>query len=175
MIKEKYKEYNLIHSDCIKWAIIRAKGKEEYYTNNIKKQQKFEHSELFQRTLLEFLNSSIRNDTNKNGYILESGQLQPKLVKELISSENTKVICLGHGKLTKKDIIELCRKNDKEEDWTYDISDEELEKYAEKWSKMNEKLREDCPKYGIEYIDTSKNRNKILIDILEKLDKEIIE
>ena len=50
-----------------------------------------------------------------------------------------------------------------------------VEKYAEKWSKMNEKLREDCPKYGIEYIDTSKNRNKILIDILEKLDKEIIE
>lgn len=170
MIKEKYKEYNLVHSDCIKWAIIRAKGLEEEYTRNIKKQKEFEHSEYFQKILLEFLASSIRNDDNKNGYILESGQLQPKLVKEYMHSTNIQVICLGHGNLTKKDIIELCRNNDKENDWTYDVSDEELDAHAEKWADMNEELKNECPKYGIKYIDTSKNREKILNEILKEIE-----
>ena len=32
MVKQKYNEYNLIHSDSIIWGIIRGEGKEEYYT-----------------------------------------------------------------------------------------------------------------------------------------------
>ena len=169
MIKEKYVSYNLIHSDSIKWAIIRAKGMEEYYRENIEEQKEFEHSEYFQRILLEFFNSCIRNDINNNGYILESGQLDPKLVKELINTDETEIICLGHGQLTKNDIIELCRKNDKKSDWTYDISDKKLEVHAEKWSEMNEKLKRECPKYGIKYIDTSQNRIEALTKILNNI------
>lgn len=73
MIKEKYKQYNLIHSDSIKWAIIRATGREKYYRTHIEEQKEFEHSEYFQKVLLELFNSCIRNDKNKYGYILESG------------------------------------------------------------------------------------------------------
>ena len=122
MIKEKYPQYNLIHSDCIKWGIIRGAGKEEYYKENIKEQKEFEHGEYFQRVLLEFFNSCIRNDKNKYGYILESGQLEPKIVREMIDFNETEIICLGHGDLSKEDIINLCRKHDKQQDWTYGIS-----------------------------------------------------
>ena len=52
--------------------MIRAAGKEGYYRENIKEQKEFEHGEYFQRVLLEFFNSCIRNDINKHGYILES-------------------------------------------------------------------------------------------------------
>lgn len=31
MIKDKYNSYNLIHSDSLKWAMIRAKNEEQYY------------------------------------------------------------------------------------------------------------------------------------------------
>lgn len=41
MIKEKYNNYSLIHSDSIKWALIRAAGKESYYRKNIKEQKEF--------------------------------------------------------------------------------------------------------------------------------------
>ena len=30
MIKDKYNSYNLIHSDALKWAMIRTKNKEKY-------------------------------------------------------------------------------------------------------------------------------------------------
>ena len=42
MIKEKYPQYNLIHSDIIKWALIRSEGKEQYYRENVKEQKQFD-------------------------------------------------------------------------------------------------------------------------------------
>lgn len=173
MIKNKYPNYNLVHSDSIKWALIRAAGKEKYYRTNIKEQKEFEHGEYFQKTLLEFFKSSIKDDTNKYGYILESGQLEPKFVKEIIDFNETIVICLGLGNLTKEEIIELCRKNDTQSDWTYNLPYADLEAHAEKWSKMNELLKVECPKYGIKYIDTSKNRKEVLNKILENIGEQL--
>ena len=45
------------------------------------------------------------------------------------------------GDLDKQGIIDLCRKNDKEKDWSYGISDEDLDAHAEKWAETNENLK----------------------------------
>jgi len=169
MIKKKYNQYNLIHSDSIKWALIRAQEREDYYRNNIKAQKKFEHSEYFQKILLEFFNSCIRNDKNKYGYILESGQLDVSLVKKYVDFNNTIVFCLGHGCLSKEEIIDLCIKHDDVDDWTFSLSSEYLDIHAQNWDVMNKKLREDCRKYNISYVDTSNNRDEVLEDILGQL------
>lgn len=34
-IKDKCNSYNLIHSDALKWAMIRAENKENYYRKNV--------------------------------------------------------------------------------------------------------------------------------------------
>ncbi len=169
MIKDKYNSYNLIHSDALKWAMIRAKGEEEYYRNNVNKQKEFEHGEYFQRTLLEFYNSLIKKDANKYGYILESGQLQPKIVREMIDFDNTIVLCLGLGNFKPEDMIKQCITYDTEESWTYKLPREYLLEHAQDWYECNERLKIECPKYGIEYIDTSRDREKVLNEILEKI------
>ena len=169
MIKEKYNSYNLIHSDSIEWAMIKGENKETYYKENIKEQKKFEYGEYFQRVQLEFFNSCIREDIHHYGYILESSQLEPKYIKEMIDFNQTVVICLGHGNLNKEDIIQLCRENDREKDWTYHITDQELEAHAENWTEINELLKKECEKYEIKYIDTSKNREKVLRDIIKEI------
>ena len=107
MIKDKYNSYSLLHSDSLKWALIRAKGKEEYYRGNINKQKEFEHSEYFQKILLELFNSLIRNDKKQYGYILESGQLHPRLVNEMVDFKNTIVICLGLGNSSIDDMVNI--------------------------------------------------------------------
>ncbi len=169
MIKDKYNGYNLIHSDALKWAMIRAKNEEQYYRENIDKQKEFEHGEYFQRTLLEFYNSSIRKDTNKYGYILESGQLHPKIVKEMIDFNNTTVLCLGLGDFKPEDMVKQCVMYDTKESWTYGLSEEYLLKHAMDWYSSNEMLKVECQKYGIKYIDTSKDRENVLKKILEDL------
>ncbi|MGN1303098.1 MAG: hypothetical protein ACI4VO_05665 [Clostridia bacterium] len=170
MIKDKYINYNLIHSDALKWAMIRAENKEEFYRENVDKQKEFEHCEYFQRTLLELYKSLIRKDNKHYGYILESGQLHPKIIKEMIDFDNTTVICLGLGNLNIEDMVNLCIEHDTKEDWTYGLSREYLTKHAEDWYNSNEMLKKECPKYGIKYIDTSKDRRNILKDTLEKLE-----
>lgn len=171
MIKDKVNSYNLIHSDSLKWAIIRAKNQEEYYRENVDIQKKFEHGEYFQRVLLEFYNSLIRKDTNGYGYILESGQLHPKIVNEMIDFDNTIVVCLGLGNYSVEDMVNQCIKYDTEESWTYGLSREYLTKHASDWYNANEMLKKECPKYNITYIDTSKNREMVLKDTLEKIIK----
>lgn len=169
MLKDKYNSYNLIHSDSLKWAIIRAKNEEQYYRENVDIQKEFEHGEYFQKTLLELYNSLIIKDTKGYGYILESGQLHPKIVKEMIDFDNTIIICLGLGNLAKDEMVNLCIQHDKENDWTYGLEREYLEKHAEDWYNCNEMLKMECPKYGIQYIDTSKDREKILQQILDNI------
>ena len=169
MIKDKYNSYNLIHSDSLKWALIRAEDKELYYRENVDKQKEFEHGEYFQRALLEFYNSLIRADDKKYGYILESGQLHPRYVREMIDFNNTNVVCLGLGDLTRDDMVNQCIKYDKPKDWTYGLTREYIEKHAEGWYECNEMLKKECPKYGIKYIDTSKNQEEMLNNILEDI------
>lgn len=173
MIKEKYTNYNLIHSDSLKWAMIRAEDKEEYFRKNVDKQKEFERGEYFQKTLLGLFNSLIGKDTNHYGQVLESGQLHPKIVSEMIDFESTIVICLGLGNYTAEEMLNQCLKYDTEESWTYGLSKEYLLEHAKTWYESNEMLKIECPKYGIKYIDTSKERKKVLNEILEKIDKLI--
>lgn len=173
MIKDKCNSYNLIHSDALKWAMIRAKNEEQYYRKNVDKQKEFEHGEYFQRALLELYNSLIREDTKEYGYILESGQLHPKIVKEMIDFDNTIVLCLGLGNFKPDDIVNQCITYDTEESWTYGLSKEYLLEYAKDWYNCNEMLKIECPKYGIKYIDTSKDRKEILVKILNDILKSI--
>lgn len=173
MLKDKVNSYNLIHSDSLKWAMIRAKDEEQYYRKNVDKQKEFEHGEYFQRTLLELYNSSIKKDTKEYGYILESGQLHPKIVKEMIDFGNTIVVCLGLGDLQAEDMVDLCIKHDTEESWTYGLSREYLREHAKDWFNANEMLKDECPKYGIKYYDTSKNRVETLNMIMEEILKRV--
>lgn len=175
MLKEKYKEYNLLHSDSVKWGIIRGQGKEEYYETHIDEQKEFEHSEMYQKILLEIFKSLCdkNKDKNKYPYILESGQLSPALVNELINFDNTCVVCLGLGDFDVEDVINLCREHDVPDDWSYNIPYEDLKSHAKKWIETNEEFKKDCPKYGIKYFDTTKDREKILNEVVDFISKEI--
>lgn len=169
MIKDQVNSYNLVHSDSLKWAMIRAENKESYYRENVDKQKEFEHSEYFQRILLEYFNAQIRKDNKRYRTILESGQLHPKIVHEMINFDNTIVICLGLGNMQIEDMINQCIKYDTEESWTYNLPVEYLRKHAEDWYLANEMLKRECPKYGIKYIDTSANRKEVLENIMKEL------
>lgn len=170
MIKDKWNCYNLIRGDSLKWAIIRARGKEDYYIKNVDVQKEYEHGEFFQRTLLELYNSLVRNDKNGYGYILEAGQLHPKIVREMVDSDKTIVICLGLGDLTAEDMVEQCIEYDTKKDWTYGLSREYILENAQDWYECNEMLKQECPKYNIKYIDTSKNRFEVLEEILHEIE-----
>lgn len=173
MLKDKYNNYSLIHSDSLKWAMIRAKDKESYYRENVDKQKEFEHGKYFQRTLLELFDSCIRKDKNNYGYIVESGQLHPKTVSEMVNFNNTIVVCLGLGDLSLDEMVDLCIKHDTEKDWTFNLPRDYLKQHAADWFKANQMLKKECPKYNIKYYDTSKNRVDVLNNIMKEIEEDI--
>lgn len=170
MIKDKWNNYNLLHSDSLKWAIIRAKNKEDYYRKNVNIQKEYEYEDFFQTTLLELYNSLIKKDKKEYGYILESGQLSPKIVSKMIDFNKTYVICLGLGNLTAEDMVEQCLKYDTKESWTYGLSRDYLLEHARDWYERNKMLKQECPKYNIKYIDTSEDRFNIFKTILNEIE-----
>ncbi len=172
-LKDKYNNYSLIHSDSLKWAMIRAKDKEAYYRENVDKQKEFEHGEYFQRTLLELFNSCIKKDKNNYGYIVESGQLHPKTVSEMVDFNNTIVVCLGLGDLSLDEMVDLCIKHDTEKDWTFNLPRDYLKEHATDWFAANQMLKKECPKYNIKYYDTSKNRVDVLNNIMKEIEEDI--
>ena len=62
--------------------------------------------------------------------------------------------------------------NDIKESWTYKLPREYLLEHAQDWYECNERLKIECPKYGIEYIDPSRDREKVLNEILEKIQEK---
>lgn len=100
---------------------------------------------------------------------MESGQLHPKIVSEMIDSQNTIIVCLGLGNLTPEDMVNQCINYDTEESWTYGLPREYILEHAQDWYKCNEMLKKECPKYGIKYIDTSKDRENVLQEIVNNI------
>lgn len=104
--------------------------------------------------------------------ILEGAQILPSVLSKYKNLNNTIVVYLGHGNLTEKDIFKLVRQHDKEKDWSYHKTDEELSSYIKEFYEKNKLLLSECKKYGFKYFDTSKNREQVLKEILKYICEE---
>ena len=87
--------------------------------------------------------------------------------------ENAITICLGYPNITKEEVVSNWRKYDTDLDWTKKKSDEKLLMYANSEIENSKKLQEECEKYNIKFVDTSKNRNEKLKELLEYVIEEI--
>lgn len=75
---------------------------------------------------MEIYKSAIKQDIKHYRTILETGQLESKYAKELLDMGDLICVCLRHCTLDKQGIMDLCRKHDTNEDWTYGISEEKI-------------------------------------------------
>lgn len=80
------------------------------------------------------------------------------------------LIGLTYNQKTKEDLFNTIRKYDTEDDWTYYLTDEQLEEYCEQYIKLNKYFNEKFKEYKIISFDTSNNREKVLTDIVNNLE-----
>lgn len=89
-----------------------------------------------------------------------------------VSKEGIKTIRFTTDTTGYENMVNQCIKYDTDESWTYGLPREYLKKHAEDWYNCNKMLKEECPKYGIRYIDTSKDRVETLNKILNNIKGE---
>lgn len=173
LFKEVDPECNIIHSDAIKWGIIRANGDEPKFREDILKQMEWEKSGYLQDVLIEMFVHHIRN--HYEPVVLETGQVYLDYLLHHPAYKyikgTTDIIVLGTGGKNKDERARDCRRHDLETDWTYKISEQELSDYASDWEKQDLCRIEECRQYHIPYYDTSGDRAKILNDICRKYNK----
>ncbi len=80
------------------------------------------------------------------------------------------LIGLTYNQRSKEDLFRTIRKYDTEDDWSYYLSDEQLEKYCEDYIERNQFFNEKFKEYHILSYDTSMDREKVLTEIVDHLE-----
>lgn len=171
MLKEKYPTMNLLVMDSIKNAILRNIDNDG--EDNVEFATKYEFSSFHMNMIAECYNSHIRTDKNNFGYILEGAQLLPEIIDKKIDKDNVVIVCLGLGDISSEEIFKNVRKFDNEDDWTYDVADYNLKIWCKHWVELNDKLKEQCPLYGIKYFDTTGNRKEKLNEVMHYIENNL--
>lgn len=131
-------------------------------------------NERFQLFIREYLRRNVKEEErNKYGYVMEGCETSLHDCNRLFNTKENVVYYLAPVDISPGDFADNIRKCDSERDWTYKLTDEELLKEATKMVEKGRKIKEECEKYDISFVDTSHNRKEVLESILREIEKEI--
>lgn len=138
--------------------------------SEIAPQLEIKHGNLDSEGFKSFLNSYSKNlfkYTKHN--IIDLEVLDPSFAKSMINADESIAIYMGYPSITPEEKMQQIRKYDSKFDWTRNLSDEELIKLLTKHIETSKRLQEEAIKYGFEFIDTSFNREKVVIESIERI------
>lgn len=170
MISKKYSNYHIYIGDDIQWAFQEVLPK-----NNINNQGGIGMEEDFPNFLSCLFYKSIKRNKDEINYIIESCDISPEKASLLFNREDTVLLFLGTANLTAEDQLKEIRQFETEKDWTYKMDDEQILDHSEYWISKCQEYERECKNLNLWYVDTSFNREKILNETLDKIDKMMIE
>ncbi|MCR5629344.1 hypothetical protein [Eubacterium sp.] len=122
--------------------------------------------------LLDYSHGTVK----ENHFVLEGAYYDFEKVENILKLygiENIKdrfhLIGLVQREKSADDFYSDFKKFDTEEDWTYSLSDDELKNVSEEAVSYNEEMYEKLTEYGFDIYDTSKDRDKVYAEILERI------
>ena len=122
--------------------------------------------------LLDYSHGTVK----ENHFVLEGAYYDFEKVEsvlKLYGIENIKdrfhLIGLVQREKSADDFYSDFIKFDTEDDWTYSLSDDELKNVSEEAVSYNEEMYEKLTEYGFDIYDTSKERDKVFAEILERV------
>lgn len=168
LLRAKLLNYNLLHADALRSAIINQLPGE--YSGELLYYEKNTH---YADLLLGLVDEQLQQDQNTQGLILDGGVISPQYLAThpVMSVHKPIVLFLGHGDLDSEGIFQLIRKNDTATDWSSELDDAALRAKTAYFAKQNQTYRTECAATGFKYVDTSQNRP----EVLERLKQEILQ
>ena len=122
--------------------------------------------------LLDYSHGTVK----ENHFVLEGAYYDFEKVENILKLygiENIKdrfhLIGLVQREKSADDFYSDFKKFDTEDDWTYSLSDDELKNVSEEAVSYNEEMYEKLTEYGFDIYDTSKDRDKVFAEILERV------
>ena len=160
MLREQYPIYQIICSDSIRGAYKRTINKDANLTSH-----EVGETDEYRNFIREVFNRFIKYNADLK-YILDTVDILPQHIP-LFNQEDLIILVFGYPKATDEEIVKIQRKNDTENDWTFDLSDKEILDNANFWIEKSKEFESDCRRLNVKFIDVSFNREKILKDLLQ--------
>lgn len=164
MIKQKYSNYNIIDGDCIRTTFEKVMPK--LHINHINGEGMTEKFPEFCSKLFEY---QVKEHKGHFNYIFESCDISPFQLKKYFNIKDTIVLFLGYPNLTIEETFNNYKKYALENDYMAKKTDKEIMDRAIMWTEKSNKLKEECSKYKIRFIDVSYNRNNTFEKLIEEL------
>lgn len=115
----------------------------------------------------------LTNNYSDVGFVVESYHLQLKDISEKLDKNLFKTIVLGYPQLTPKEVFNNIRKFDRPSDYTHWMSDEDILNMAKRHVQSSQNFAKESKELGFDFVDTSYNREKVLIGLLDELKKYV--
>lgn len=167
-ISEMYPNYHIINGDSIRNAF-----QEELPQNDINKY----NGKGMQEDFAKFCASYFRNQITRNkgyfNYIFDSCDISVTNAQKYFNNDDVIIVFLGYSNINENEALQNYRKYEKTMDWTAKRTDEELLIHAREWINNSKKFEYECELHEISYIDTSFNRDEVILKLKSKLLKEI--
>ncbi|MBD5080303.1 MAG: ATP-binding protein [Ruminococcaceae bacterium] len=110
-------------------------------------------------------------DEFEPGMVLDMYQLLPKDYMKYIHGANCEIVYLITSDVTPEERFAIQKRYDTEKDYTFYKSDEELREGAEYIVEQSIYIKEQCQKYGLQYIETARDREQAFQRLLQKFNK----
>ena len=105
-------------------------------------------------------------------YVIEGSYINIEKLLTQHFFKRYKLLVLLHDDIDKQELFKNIRKHDCDIDWTYELTDEELDVYCQNILNNSNNIKEICKKNNITYYDTSKNREEIFKKILKEISEQ---
>ncbi len=170
MLKEKYPMYNIIQEDIINESlrrIISAHGKKVGWGAAL------EATKTLEGKVGYFLDAALSFEP-ESSFILDTSTTKPRVCRQF-QKQGVIVIVMGYPNETKESILERIRKYENEKDWTIVNSNLLMMRFVDAWLEDSKILEQEAKKYDLKFVDTGKNRDKVLFETMLWLDEQLQE
>lgn len=128
--------------------------------------------EKYEPFLFEVLNGFCRDlKYCDNVTVFPGSQYLPENLSRYQKLDRFIVVFLGINANSAKELLEIIRQNDTENDWTYKKDDEWMLSFCENVIRESDKLKQECEKFGFYYFNTFYDRGAVLNQICNQIDK----
>lgn len=123
---------------------------------------------MFANFLFTYLDNMSDEFPNRK-FVVEGCHISPKTAAELLDKSKYKIVVLGCASIAPEQFANNIRKNDDINAWTVKKDDAELKQIAECFINIGKNAAADCEKYGIQFIDTSSDRESKFSEFIQTL------
>lgn len=174
---QKYKNYEIIRGDVYSTAIksiIRKKETPKAEVKDGNSQIYFREDIMSEEDINEFIYNivkqmEIETEGTNQKIILEANDISVEKAIEYFRKDFD-IYCLGMPNETVENLAYQIRENDEESDWTNYLGDNRLKTICKQVIQNSKNDRAKCEKYGINFFDTSGNRNEKVSQIIKEIE-----